>query len=40
LWVSGDGDVLAKGGHPLSSIAANVLDILNVDEEEEPPPAG
>jgi hypothetical protein len=40
LWVSGDGDVLAKGGHPLSSIAAKVLDILNVDEEEEPPPAG
>jgi hypothetical protein len=40
LWASGDGDVLAKGGHPLSGVAAQILDILNVDEEEEPPPVG
>ena len=40
LWTGGDGDILAKGGHPLSGIAAEVLDILAADEEEEPPPAG
>lgn len=40
LWASGDGDILAKGGHPLSGTAAEVLDILSADEEEEPPPTG
>jgi hypothetical protein len=29
---------LAKGGHPLIGTAAEVLDILTADEEEEPPP--
>lgn len=38
LWATGDGDVLAKAGHPLSGTAAEVLDILIADEEEEPPP--
>jgi hypothetical protein len=38
LWAAGNGDVLAKGGHSLSSTAAAVLDILTADEEEEPPP--
>jgi hypothetical protein len=38
LWAAGDGDVLAKGGHPLIGTAAEVLDILTADEEEEPPP--
>ncbi len=38
LWAAGDGDVLAKGGHPLRGTAAEVLDILTADEEEEPPP--
>ncbi len=39
LWAAGNGDVLAKGGHPLSSTAADVVNILIADEEEEPPPA-
>ena len=38
VWAAGDGDVLAKGGHSLSRTAAEVLDILTADEEEEPPP--
>jgi hypothetical protein len=38
VWASGDGDVLAKEGHPLSGMAADILDILSVDEEDEPPP--
>lgn len=38
LWAAGDGDVLAKGGHPLTGTAAEVLDILTADQEKEPPP--
>ena len=38
LWAAVDGDILAKGGHPLIGTAAEVLDILTADEEEEPPP--
>jgi hypothetical protein len=38
LWAAGDGDVLAKRGHSLTGTAAEVLDILTADEEEEPPP--
>ena len=38
VWAAGDGDVLAKGGHSPSRTAAEVLDILTADEEEEPPP--
>jgi hypothetical protein len=38
LWAAGDGDVLAKGGHPLHGTAAEFFDILTADEEEEPPP--
>jgi hypothetical protein len=38
LWATGSGDVLAKDGHPLSSTAAEVVNILVADEEEEPPP--
>ena len=39
LWAAGDGDVLAKGGHPLTGTAAEVVDILTADQEEEPPPS-
>jgi hypothetical protein len=35
LWVIGDGDVLGKLGHPLSGIAAEVLEILTADDEDE-----
>jgi hypothetical protein len=36
---AGNGDVLTNGGHPLSRTAADVVNILIADEEEEPPPA-
>ena len=36
IWASGDGDVLAKAGHPLTGIAAEIFDILIADEEEPP----
>lgn len=39
LWSAGDGDILAKSGCPLSGTAAQVLEILVADEEEELPPA-
>jgi hypothetical protein len=39
VWATGDGDVLAKSGHALSSVVAEIVDILTADEEEEPPPA-
>jgi hypothetical protein len=38
LWAAGDGDVLAKAGHQLTTNAAEILNILTADEEEEPPP--
>ena len=38
IWVSGDGDVLAKAGHPLTGITAQIVEVLSSDEEEEPPP--
>ena len=34
LWVTGDGDVLAKDGHPLGGIVAAIVDIMISDEEE------
>jgi hypothetical protein len=38
LRAAGDSDVLAKAGHKLSANAAEILNILTADEEEEPPP--
>jgi hypothetical protein len=38
-WAAGDGDILARTGHPLSAVAARIVDILTSDEEE-PPPTG
>ena len=37
IWATGDGDVLAKAGRPLTGIAAEVFEILTADEEEPPP---
>ncbi len=34
IWAGGNGDTLGKTGHPLTGIAAQVFDILIVDEEE------
>jgi hypothetical protein len=43
MCVAGDQDVLAKGGHRVSSVAARVAEIITADEEEDdaplPPPA-
>ena len=36
MWTAGDGDVLAKAGHRLTGIAAQIFDILTADEEEPP----
>jgi len=38
IWSAGDGDVLAKSGHPLGGIVAQIVDILAIDEDEEEPP--
>ncbi len=37
IYATGDGDVLAKGGHPCSHLAADIIEILTADEEEPPP---
>jgi len=34
LWVTGDGDALAKSGHPLGGVVAAIVDIMISDEEE------
>ena len=34
VWVTGDGDVLAKSGHPLGGVVAAIVDIMISDEEE------
>jgi hypothetical protein len=39
MWATGEGDVLAKSGHPLTGLLAVILDIVTADEEE-PPPTG
>jgi len=38
VWLAGDGDVIAKSGHPLAGVVAEILDILAVDDEEPPKP--
>lgn len=40
VWATGNGDVLAKGGRPLSGVPADIFEILTSGEEEEPPPVG
>lgn len=34
LWLTGDGDVLAKEGHPFGEVVAAIVDIMISDEEE------
>jgi hypothetical protein len=36
VWLAGDGDVIARSGHPLAGVVAEILDILAVDDEEPP----
>ncbi len=38
IYAAGDGDVLGKSGRPLGGTAAEILDILAADEQEEPGP--
>ena len=37
IWASGDGDVLAKRGHPITEKVAAIVEILTSDEDEPPP---
>lgn len=37
-WASGDGDVLAKRGRPMTGTVAAIVEILTSDEDDEPPP--
>jgi hypothetical protein len=36
-WASGDGDILGKSGHPLTSVVAQIVEIVTADEEEPEP---
>lgn len=35
MWLAGNGDVLAKSGHPLAGVTAAIVDIMSAGEEEE-----
>jgi hypothetical protein len=37
VWLSGNGDVLAKERRPLTGTAAQIVEILAVDEDESRP---
>jgi hypothetical protein len=37
IWATGNGDILAKEGRPLSDKAAQIVEILTAEEEEPPP---
>ena len=34
IWAAGDGDVLAKDGHPLTGVVAQIVEILAAEGEE------
>jgi hypothetical protein len=36
IWAAGDGDVLARQGHPVTGVVADIVDILTANEEEPP----
>jgi hypothetical protein len=36
VWASGDGDVLARSGHPLTGRVAEIVEILTAGEDEPP----
>ena len=36
MWITGNGDVLARSGHPLTGTPAAIVAIMTADEEEEP----
>jgi hypothetical protein len=36
VWLDGEGDRLSRAGHPQSERIGEIIDILRVEEEEEP----
>ena len=38
LWTAGQGDVLARKGHELVGVVADIVDIVTADEEDQEPP--
>jgi hypothetical protein len=38
IWATGNGDILAKDGRPMTGTVAAIVEILTAEEEEEPPP--
>jgi hypothetical protein len=36
VWATGDGDVLAKEGRPLTGKVSDIVEILTADEDEPP----
>jgi hypothetical protein len=36
LWAAGDGDLLARSGHPITAKVAELVEILTADEDEPP----
>jgi hypothetical protein len=37
VWATGNGDILAKEGPPLSDKVARIVEIVTADEDEPPP---
>lgn len=38
LWTAGQGDILARKGHELVGVVADIVDIVTSDEEDEESP--
>jgi hypothetical protein len=39
LWNAGSGDLVSRAGHPLTGVAAQIFEILAVDDEESRDPS-
>lgn len=37
VWAHGDGDILAKSGHPQAGVIAQIVDILMADADDVEP---
>ena len=37
IWATGNGDILAKDGRPMTGTVAAIVEILTAEEEEPPP---
>ena len=38
IWISGGGEILAKEHRPLDAVVAQILDLVEIEEEEPPAP--